>query len=57
MNTILAQVSMLCTMYMTSYQDNSFIEFEVWKEKEEEATYTAYVKGQKSYIPKSNETG
>ena len=36
---------------------NSFIEFEAWKEKEEEATYTAYVKGQKSYIPKSTKAG
>ena len=34
-----------------------FIKFEAWKEKEEEATYTAYVKGQKSYIPKSTNNG
>lgn len=31
---------------------NSIIEFEAWKEKEEEATYTTYVKSQKSYVPK-----
>ena len=36
---------------------NSFVEFEAWKEKEEEATYTAYVKNQKSYFPTSMKAG
>ena len=32
------------------------LEFEVWKENEEEATYSSYVKGQQSYHPTSNNT-
>jgi hypothetical protein len=37
---------------------NSFVEFEAWKEKEEEATYTTYVKNQtESYFPKSMKVG
>ena len=35
---------------------NYFIEFEAWKEKEE-ATYTSYVKKQKSYYQKSMKAG
>ena len=35
-------------------QFTSTSEFEVWKENEEEATYSSYVKGQQSYHPTSN---
>jgi len=44
---------LLHTIGLTTKEFSNFDEFLIWKEKLEESTYTAYVKGDRTYCPKS----
>lgn len=52
-NYMYIHTSSLRTIGLTTNKFSNFDEFLIWKEKVEESTYSAYVKGDRTYCPKS----